>query len=426
MSLLSDIVIKPVRSHFTGRGSRYIFEPSTGPISQKIDKLNLYIHIPFCKNTCPYCPYNKIEYDKELVGPYFKAVLNEIKLYRDLFGRFEVSSIYIGGGTPALLIDELKVILEEIGNTFTLNGDICIETNPNDITDELVRKLKECKIQLVSLGVQSFQNENLCFIGRNYKASILSKCIERLTSADFKSVNLDMIFALPGQDMKNLSHDLAQAVDCGADQITTYPLFTFPYTSVGSYLKLKKVRMPNLKQRKKMYYYINDFLLKKGFNRVSVWGFKKGDVPRYSSVTRDNYIGIGAGAGSHLSDGFYLNTFSVPEYINRCLSKTLPTALYMNFNKDMQNYFWLYWRLYDTQISKSEVFRRFGSDRAKVTRLIELFKTLKLAEENADVINLNLKGAFWIHLLQNYLSLNYINKIWAVAMRDPFPPRIAL
>ncbi|MEW6534000.1 MAG: radical SAM protein [Candidatus Auribacterota bacterium] len=425
MSLVSDVLTKQVRTYFTGNSSKYIFEPSSAPKAQKIEELNLYIHIPFCQNTCPYCPYNKIKYDKELVGPYLSAILNELQLYRSLFGKFKISSIYIGGGTPTLMIDELKTIIEEINKNFILNGDICIETSPNDITDALIKKMHACKIDLVSLGAQSFQDKNLGFIGRNYKSSLLSKRLEQLTNANFKSINLDMMFALPGQDMDSLIYDLAQAADCGADQITTYPLFTFPYSTIGNYLKLKKVKMPNLKQRKKMYYKINECLLEKGFNRVSVWGFKKGDVPRYSSVTRDNYIGIGAGAGSHLPEGFYLNTFSIKEYIDRCLLNKFPTALHMKFNEAMQNFFWLYWRFYDTHVSKTEISNRFGED-LKVTKLFEFFRIFRFIEEESDSIKLNLRGAFWVHLMQNYFSLNYINKIWTVAMSNPFPSKIVL
>lgn len=392
-----------------------------------MERLNLYIHIPFCRNKCPYCPYNKIEYDKSLVAPYLGAMLNELQLYRETFGKFKITSIYIGGGTPTLLIDELKVVIDKIKEIFVLDGDICLETSPNDITGDLVKKIKDSGIQLVSIGVQSFHDHNLRFIGRDYKASELDEKISALVNADFKSINLDMIFALPGQDIENLKYDLERSVNTGVNQITTYPLFTFPYSTIGRYLKLKRVRMPNLKKRKEMYYYINHYLHSKGFRRVSVWGFKKGDAPRYSSVTRDNYIGIGAGAGSHMPDGFYLNTFSVKKYIDKCSQKTFPSALCMKFNETMQNYFWLYWRFYDTYISKAEFKRRFAlKTRGKVDDLLMLFKMLGLTEEDDEAIRFNLRGAFWIHLLQNHFSLNYINKIWAVAMKEPFPDRINL
>jgi oxygen-independent coproporphyrinogen-3 oxidase len=353
-------------------------------------------------------------------------MLKEIDMYHDLFGKVEISSIYIGGGTPTLLIDELGAIFKSLGESFGIKGDICIETNPNDITAELIAKLKNNNVSLVSIGAQSFLGKHLQFIGRNYPPTIIDRAMAQLLKADFKSVNIDLLFALPGQTEKDIIYDLEKTIDSGVNQVTTYPLFTFPYTSVGKYLKLKQVRMPNLAVRHRQYYRIYKFLTNKGFNRVSVWGFKKGDVPRYSSVTRDNYIGLGAGAGSHLPDGFYLNTFSVEEYTRKCSSSQFPVALYMKFTEEMQKYFWLYWRFYDTHISKEELSARFGLNDEKLNRLFAISKSLKLIRENNLNYELTMSGSFWIHLLQNFFSLRYINKVWSVAMNEPYPSEISL
>ena len=426
MSICSKLFTRPIRTYYTGRHSEYIFKPVAYPASQMLERVNLYIHIPFCNNGCPYCPYNKIDYDIKLVQPYVESLLNEIKLYSDRYGKFAISSVYIGGGTPALLIQELAVVLGALRSTFSLDGDICIELNPNDINEDVIARLKSIGAQLVSVGVQSFKDKNLKFIGRRYCSSDLNEKIRNVVRAGFKSINLDMMFALPTQTIEDLRDDLKEAISLGANQITTYPLFTFPYSTIGKYLRLKRVRMPALNARKEMYYFINDYLLDNGFNRVSVWGFKKGDVPRYSSVTRDNYIGLGAGAGSHLPDGFYLNTFSVADYVKRCQKKEFPTALFMDFSVDMQNYFWLYWRFYDTLIPKAELRSRFGKNQSKPLQLFKVLKFLNMIDDEKDYFRLNQRGAFWAHLLQNYFSLSYINKVWAVAMNKSFPDEISL
>lgn len=421
-----DCFTNRIRTYFTGKESVYLFKKANSLKQTKIDAINLYIHIPFCNNLCPYCPYFKIKYDPQKVPAYVQAMLKEIDMYHDLFGKVEISSIYIGGGTPTLLIDELGAIFKSLGESFGIKGDICIETNPNDITAELIAKLKNNNVSLVSIGAQSFLGKHLQFIGRNYPPTIIDRAMAQLLKADFKSVNIDLLFALPGQTEKDIIYDLEKTIDSGVNQVTTYPLFTFPYTSVGKYLKLKQVRMPNLAVRHRQYYRIYKFLTNKGFNRVSVWGFKKGDVPRYSSVTRDNYIGLGAGAGSHLPDGFYLNTFSVEEYTRKCSSSQFPVALYMKFTEEMQKYFWLYWRFYDTHISKEELSARFGLNDEKLNRLFAISKSLKLIRENNLNYELTMSGSFWIHLLQNFFSLRYINKVWSVAMNEPYPSEISL
>lgn len=424
--MLTQIITRAIRRYLVGSRQEFIFKPIDDIKFPRIDKIDLYIHIPFCKNNCPYCPYNKIKYDKSLVGPYLKAILIEIEQYYNRLGRIDVSSIYIGGGTPTNLVDELGVILGRIRDRFIITGNICIETTPSDLNKETVSKLVSYGINLVSLGVQSFNNEYLQLIGRNYKASILYPVIALLLSSNFKSINIDLMFALPGQTVKEVILDLKKAINSGVNQVTLYPLFTFPYSTVGKYLNLKRVKMPNIITRKSMYYAIHDFCINNGFKRVSVWGFIRNDVPRYSSVTRDNYIGFGAGAGSHISKTFYLNTFSVKEYIKNCFNEKLPVALKMDFTDSMTRYYWLYWRFYDTYIPKGQLFELFGKNDKNIKLLLWLINILKLGEEDTENIFLSKRGAFWLHLIQNYFVLNYIDKIWSVAMKKPWPDEIRI
>ena len=416
---------KLIRRFFLGSSCKCIFQKTEAPEIPDLETINLYIHIPFCKNLCPYCPYNKIPYDEQYVTPYINALKKEIALYYEKSGKISISSIYIGGGSPALLSDEVGEILDYLRERFIVSGDTCIELSPNDINDDTVKKLKDSHINLLSIGVQSFQNANLEFIGRNYKSDMLPHVIQTCLAAGFDSVNLDLMFALPGQSLENLQYDLDMALQSHVNQVTMYPLFTFPYSTIGTYLHLKHVKMPHLITRYKHYRRLHDHFIKNGFNRVSVWGFKKGDAPRYSSVTRDNYLGLGAGAGSHFPNGYFLNTFSVDAYIQRCFHNRFPTALSLSFTENANNYFWLYWRFYDTVIPKHELIERFGEHHRKNALLFFLMTHLGLVEINDDdKIRLNKYGAFWLHLAQNYFSLNYINKIWSVAMQEPFPESI--
>jgi len=421
-----ETATKFVRNYFAGNDSHFIFERTASPKPSAVSAINLYIHIPFCNSLCPYCPYNKVAYEKAMAGPYLKAMLNEIELYRGLFGCLDISSVYIGGGTPTLLMDEVSEVLDVVRSRFTVSGDICIETSPAGLDDTTIAKLKACGIGLLSVGVQSFQDRFLEFMGRKYRAAVLDDALARAMQAGFKSINVDLMFALPGQKQADITYDLEKAIAAGVNQITMYPLFTFPYSSVGRYLQLKKVRMPDLGTRRTLYYHLYRYLVRNRFQRVSVWGFKKGDAPRYSSVTRDNYLGLGAGAGSHMPEGFYLNTFSVEQYISKCRARTFPTALFMDFNKAMQDYFWLYWRFYDTAIPKQGLVERFGSRDVKIQRLFGTLKLLGLVSETDECYVLNRRGSFWLHLVQNYFSLRYVNRVWSVAMSEPYPKAISL
>ncbi len=424
--MLIETATKWARRYMLGAGQEFVFKHIDDIELPRMDKIDLYIHIPFCKNVCPYCPYNKIKYDKKLVKPYVDAMLNEIEQYHRRLGEIEIDSIYIGGGTPTNLIDELAVILKKIRESFILTGDIAIETNPDDINGEVINKLKRCGVTLLSLGVQSFNDKCLVFLGRSYKANILSQVATLALSSNFESVNIDLMFALPGQSISDVINDLRQSFSLGADQVTLYPLFTFPYSAAGKYLKLKRIKMPNIFTRRKMYKAIHQFCLNSGFQRVSVWGFKKDNVPRYSSVTRDCYIGLGAGAGSFVSSAFYFNTFSIREYIKTLSSGKLPVALKMGVGKKLSRYYWLYWRLYDTYIPKKYFKELFGEEDKKIYRLLWLSKILGLCREETNQFSLTERGAFWLHLMQNYFVLNYINKVWSVAMKEAWPDRIKI
>ena len=418
---------KILRRYLVGKDQKFFLEKvNVNEIKfPKIKKIGIYIHIPFCKSLCPYCPYLRIKYTKDLVSPYLDAVLKEINIYHKKFGKIEISSIYIGGGTPTNLIDELGDMLSEIKEKFIVCGDICIETSVADINEPTVKKLKDYGITMISIGVQSFQKKFLKLLGRNYKAEDIESRVEIVKNANFKSVNIDLMFALPSQSKKDVVLDLEKTVDLDIDQITTYPLFTFPYSSVGKYLKLKKIKMPNIFVRRKMYKKIHNYLVENGFKRISVWGFKKGGAPRYSSVTRDHYIGIGAGAGSSFSNMFYLNTFSISEYIKRLSEKSLSVAVKMDVFKELSKYYWFYWKLYDTYFSRKEINSVFGKDK-KVWFIIKLFKLFGLTKENDPVFSLTEKGSFWIHLAQNYFMLNYINKTWFAAVENPWQDKIEI
>jgi len=415
-----------VRRYLTGSDSKFVFRSAGLFVPPSIGEGSLYIHIPFCKSMCPYCPYNTIPYDKALVGPYVEALLAEIEFYYHRLGPINISSIYIGGGTPTNIVDELGTILQAIRDRHTVYGDVCVETTPRDVDGETVRKLIHHGIGLVSLGVQSFDDRFLEFIGRDYRTDAVHSAMGLLASSGFKSVNIDLMFALPGQSVEQAVGDVRAAIESGADQITVYPLYTFPYTRAGRHMRLKRVKMPDIMKQRRMYKAIHQFCLDSGLERVSVWAFKRGGVPRYSSVTRDIYIGLGAGAGSHLPGVFYFNTFSVPEYIKTCSEGRSPIALKMDLAPEVSRYYWLYWRVYETYVPKKQMLELFGKTDRKLQGLLRLARALRLLQETDEQISLTERGAFWVHLVQNYFVLPYIDKMWSIAMKEPWPSEVRL
>jgi coproporphyrinogen III oxidase-like Fe-S oxidoreductase len=424
---LSRLITRPLRRYLVGPQQRWIFErPSPSWIPPQIESTSLYLHVPFCRQFCPYCPYTKVHYSDSLVEPFTRAAIAQVDWWANAVGPAEITSVYIGGGTPTIALDSVARVLMRVRDKFRLTGDICVETTPADADEETVRRLHDMGVELVSLGVESFQPGKLRIIGRDYKPEVAERALALLAGSNFASVNADIMFALPRQTAADVTADLARAAQLGADQLTTYPLFTFPYTTVGKYLRLTTVRMPNLRIRRAHYGAINRWCAEHSFERVSVWGFKRGAVPRYSSVTRDGYMGIGPGAGSHLSDGFVLNTFDLDSWIQTACAGHTAIALRMPFANRMSGWWWLYWRLYDTRIPLDHLGVALGSDAPKARQWLRVAEQAGFAVHKGVHLELTESGAFWLHLVQNYFALNYVNTLWTQARREPWPQAVAI
>jgi len=421
------LMTKMARRFLVGNQQRFIFTKVQGKDVSlpALEEIDVYIHIPFCKSMCPYCPYHRVRYDKQRIPAYFEALSREIDLYAEQLGRITLRSVYIGGGTPTNAIDELALILEKVKTRFNVVGDIAIETTVADIHEENLQKLQRMGVTILSVGVQSFHDAYLKLFGRPYTSQDIFVAFDCLKKFDFKSVNVDLIFAFPHQTEEELLLDLKHAVDLGVDQVTTYPLFTFPYSTVGEYRKIKQIRMPPIPARKRLYRAICRYLQEQNYHMVSVWGFHKArEKPVYSSVTRNTYIGFGAGAGSRLEHVFYLNTFSIEEYERSLLEEGhLPVAIEMPMTRSLSDVYWLYWKIYEGGFSFSEFQKRANG---KLRFLMKLFLVLGFCEKRGDEIRLTEKGSFWIHLAQNFFVLDYINTVWMRMKREAFPDRIEI
>ncbi len=423
----SRLATRAVRRHLVGPAQPWAFRPpAPGYQPPRVARTSLYLHVPFCRNECPYCPYTKVAYRPELVPAWQAAAVAEAEWWAQTAGPAEVTSVYIGGGTPTLALDAVAAVLDRLRSLFRVTGDVCVETSPADVDPGLVARLHAAGVTMVSLGVQSFSSRHLRTIGRRYSPAVAERALDRLAAGGFAAVNADLMFALPGQTADDVVADLRHAAALGAGQVTTYPLFTFPYTDVGRYLRLRGVRLPDLRARREHYRAISDWARADGFERVSVWGFRRGSAPRYSSVTRDGYIGIGPGAGSHLPDGFVLNTFDLDAWRDACLAGRGALALRLPFVAQMAGWWWLYWRIYDTRIPDDGLDRMLGRDAAKARGWLRRLEAAALVRRRGGFWELTDEGAFWLHLAQNHFALASVDRLWTAGRRDPWPAVVSL
>ena len=424
---ISRVATAAIRRHLVGRRQQWVFSPPPSDWTPpRVERTSLYLHVPFCRHECPYCPYTKVRYSQELVAPFERAALADTDRWAAAVGPAEVTSIYVGGGTPTLAIESVARIVTHMRACFRVTGDVCIETNPSDVDEALVARLHEAGVSLVSLGIESFHARHLAAVGRRYTPETAAEALALLARGGFAGVNVDLMFALPGQTPGEVVADLERAAALGADQVTVYPLFTFPYTTVGEYRRLEGVGMPHVAARLAQYRAIAAWARRRDFERVSVWSLRRGDTPRYSSVTRDGYLGIGPGAGSHLPDGFVLNTFDLAAWMDALAGDRSPIALRMPFAAHMAGWWWLYWRFYDTHIPMTAVAGELGGDAVKARRWLRAIELAGLARREDGALVLTDAGAFWLHLAQNHFALAYVDALWTAGRREPWPGAVTI
>ena len=199
------------------------------PAPQAGRRYMLYAHVPFCEVLCPFCSFNRYIFNETAGRMYFKSLRREIEMVAEQGYNFE--SMYIGGGTPTIMIDELIQTIDLARRLFNLREVSC-ETNPNHLTEEVAGQLRG-RVQRLSVGIQSFDDRLLAQMKRLKKFGSGEKILKNIqTFADqFPTLNIDMIFNFPSQTPDILSSDIQKVIESRASQICFYPLMTAPSVS---------------------------------------------------------------------------------------------------------------------------------------------------------------------------------------------------
>jgi oxygen-independent coproporphyrinogen-3 oxidase len=395
---------------------------------EKIDALGIYLHIPFCEQICPYCPYNKELYRRDVAERYADAVKREIDFYAGIVGKRPITSFYIGGGTPTTMLHSgLAGILEYLRSAFDLQCDIHMESHLNHLTTDNLRLIRSMGVEHLSMGVEALFDRHLKALHRPYTVRKAQEAIGRALAQNFKCVNVDVMFALPGQTYQEIEQTGHALVKTGVDQVAAYPLFRFPYTRLGQAGRAGNHALLQLLKRRRMFKILERIFYDAGYHRTSVWAFTKRGLPRYCSVTVPLYLGLGASGGSYLRGLFYLNTFSVSEYIKAQEIGRTAIALSLDLTERMQRAGWLYWRIYETRFRKADYQERFGHDLDQdYGRYLKLLALLGFLRDDGERIVLSDTGAFWLHACQDLFSIDYVSRLWGTSRQVPWPEKVLL
>ena len=409
------------RMWLTRSGQPFLFRREYDKVLpyETLEGLGLYIHIPFCKSICGFCPYCKELYQKERCDAYLEALLQEIRMVGEQNqGRKKVTSLYFGGGTPSLIADRLPEILETVEAYFEITDGIGLELHPDTVTVPILRQLKESGVTKISIGIQSFQEKYQEVLGR--RKIEVEAMAQALAEVPFETVSVDFIFALPGQTAEDLKRDISTAFANGANHIAIYPFIDFTFT---------ESRLPKMGkgQKRRLLDEITDFCLAEGCRRESIWTFSKGENTGYSSMTRENFLGFGCSATTLLREQFKINTFSVEEYCKRIHEGELPTALTLRFTLRQRMVYYLFWTAYSTQVTEKGFADFFGVPLKKMYGgELWLAKKLGFVTEQDGIYSMTKKGAFYYHYYENFYTLAYIDRMWGILRQQAFPEKIEL
>ena len=331
--------------------------PSLPPCTDKKQRL-LYIHIPFCEELCPYCSFHRVRFDEKPARRYFRALCQEIQLYREK--NYSFTGIYTGGGTPTVLIDELAGVLQCARENFPIR-QISVETNPNHLTPENIAILQQAGVNRLSVGAQTFNDDLLKKIGRLEKYGSGEVIAEKLAGiqGSFDTVNADMIFNFPAQTAELLDADLNILLKLKMQQITFYPLMV---SSITQGLMNRTIGTVDFHREEKLYKKIVRRLYN-DYDYSSAWCFsrkssKEAMIDEYV-VDYDEYAGLGSGAIGFFRGTCYANTFDINQYIASLEQNIVPLMASRSFNLHDQMSYDFLMRLFSTKINVNELEKKY-------------------------------------------------------------------
>jgi len=267
----------------------------------------IYIHIPFCKKLCSYCDFYHVitQADNK---QYIDALNREAILRRDYLGGQPVSTIYIGGGTPSVLNSvEIQSILDNLAANFRIdeNPEVTIEVNPDDISDEFLEGLKKTIINRISIGIQSWREQDLRFMNRRHTASAAATALNKIIDAGYTNVTIDLIYGIPGMKTSDWSSNLDISFSYGIKHLSAYHLTIEPGTMLGKMKEKGVFTETDEDESASQFQLLIDKAEAAGFIQYEISNFA---MPGFLSVHNSNYWRqvsyLGLGPSAHSFNGY--------------------------------------------------------------------------------------------------------------------------
>jgi oxygen-independent coproporphyrinogen-3 oxidase len=292
----------------------------------------IYIHIPFCRKKCRYCDFYSEENAGYLIPEYREALKQEMTLRADFFPRDEnIETVYFGGGTPSLFSSEsIRYLLDSVSEqwTMSLNPEITLEVNPGTMNVSALSNFRKAGINRLSIGIQSFQDEELRLLGRIHTAQEAKDSIHRAKKAGFENIGLDLIFGFPGQPLTSWQNTLKTAKDLNPSHISAYALTWHSFTPLGEDIRSGLLPMPSEELVSDMFEWTSGFLSDE-FEHYEISNYARpGFRCRHNEGywVGESYLGLGPSAHSYNGETRFWNVSDIHHYMVVLLQHQLPLA----------------------------------------------------------------------------------------------------
>ena len=303
----------------------------------------IYLHIPFCKQKCSYCNFHfstSLKYKEEMVA----AIKKEISLRKNELETNNLKSLYFGGGTPSILkVDELQSIIDEVLKHFSFDADIeiTLEANPDDLDKNFLKELSKTPFNRLSIGTQSFFNEDLKLMNRAHNSGEAESSIKRAQDFGFENISIDLIYGSPSSNFEIWKQNLDKTIELQVPHVSSYALTIEPKTMLNAWISQGKIAAPKEAEQHEEFFYMTDFLKDNGFDHYEISNFgKPGFHSKHNSAywKHQEYLGIGPSAHSY--NGRNERSWNIANnqlYINSLNQNILPKETEILAEKDQFN-----------------------------------------------------------------------------------------
>ncbi|MEN3041255.1 MAG: radical SAM family heme chaperone HemW [Bacteroidia bacterium] len=292
----------------------------------KVKTLGLYIHVPFCRRACHYCDFYFTP-RASLMEDYVEALLREIEAYRDILGAFPIQTVFLGGGTPSWLPQQLLGrIFQRLATFSTFSPtEVTLEANPEDIYPDNLRFWHGLGVTRISVGIQSFSAQVLFSLGRFHDPNTARQAVEYLSESEIPSWNADLIFAVPGQTVESFLEDIDFLIKKRVPHLSLYGLTIEEHTVFYKKLQLGRINLVDEEIYATAYLRAHEFLANAGliWYEISNWAQPNHECRHnWRYWRREPYIGLGPSAHSYIPEVRWANSRSLRTYISDWANNT--------------------------------------------------------------------------------------------------------